>query len=116
MMRVRSAVLRGALWAVALAFPLAAICALLYRFPVPFAGYLSGPEAVPLALAAVVFYGLLGGFLTLLTAGALGGAAAYAIGRTDARRVRRLTLAFAGLIALLGVGLLAALDKLIGPW
>ena len=115
-MRVRSAVFRGALWAVTLAFPLAAICGLLYRFPVPFAGYLSGPEAVPLALMAVVFYGILGGFPALLTAGAIGGAAAYAIGRTDVRRVRRLTLAFAGLIALLGVGLLAVLDKVIGPW
>lgn len=116
MTRVRSAVLRGALWAVALAFPLAAICALLYRFPVPFAGYLSGPVAVPLALVAVVFYGILGGFPALLTAGALGGAAAYAIGRTDVRRVRRLTLAFAGLIALVSVELLAVFDKLIGSW
>ena len=108
--------LRGALWAVALAFPLAAICALLYRFPVPFAGYLTGPVAVPLSLVAVVFYGMLGGFPALLTAGALGGAAAYAIGRIDVRRVRRLTLAFSALIALLGVGLLAVLDRLIGPW
>ena len=108
--------LRGALWAVALAFPIAAICALLYRFPVPFAGYLTGPVAVPGALAAVVFYGVLGGFPALLVAGALGGAAAYALGRTAERRVRRLTLAFAGLIALLSVGLLAVLDKVIGPW
>lgn len=113
---MRSAVLRGALWAVVLAFPLAAICALLYRFPVPFAGYLTGLTAMPLALMAVLFYGVLGGFPALLAGGALGGAAAYALGRPDAQRVRRLTLAFAGLIALLGVGLLAVLDKLIGPW
>lgn len=44
---------------------------------------------MPLALVAVVFYGILGGFPALLTAGALGGAAARAIGRTDGRRVRR---------------------------
>ena len=108
--------LRGAFWAVALAFPLAATCALLYRFPVPFAGYETGLTAVPGAILAVVFYGVLGGFAALLAAGALGGAAAYALGRSDVQRVRWLTLAFAGLMALLGVGLLAVLDKFIGPW
>ncbi len=113
---VLSAVLRGALWATALAFPLAGICALLYRFPVPFAGYETGPAAVPAALLAVLFYGLLGGFPALLAAGALGGATAYSLGRPDAQRVRRLTLTLAGLVATLGVGLLAILDKLIGPW
>lgn len=116
MTQVRSDVLRGALWAVALAFPFAAICALLYRFPVPFAGYETGLIAVPGALVAVVFYGILGGFPALLAAGALSGAAAHTLGRPDVRRVRWLTLAFAGLTALLGVGLLAVLDKLIGPW
>jgi hypothetical protein len=108
--------LRGALWAAALAFPFAAICALLYRFPIPLSGYETGPAAMPAALVAVVFYGVLGGFPALLATGALGGAAAYALCRTNVRRVRRLTLAFAGLSALFGVGLLAVLDKLIGPW
>ena len=108
--------LRGALWAVALAFPLAAICALLYRFPVPFAGYETGPAAMPGALVAVVFYGVLGGFPALLSAGTLGGAMAYALGRPDVQRVRRLALTFAGPVATLGVGLLAVLDKLIGSW
>lgn len=114
--RVTPAVFRGALWAVALAFPLAAICALFYRFPVPFSGYRTGLVAVPGALVAVVFYGILGGFPALLTAGGLGGAAAHTLGRPDRQRVRRLTLVFTGLIALLAVGLLANLDKLIGPW
>lgn len=111
-----SAVLRGSLWAAALAFPIAAVCALLYRFPVPFAGYETGLAAMPGALVAVVFYGVLGGFPVLLAAGALGGAAAYVVGRPDARHVRRLALAFAGLVATLGVGFMAVLDKLIGPW
>lgn len=112
-----SAVLRGALWAVALAFPLAALCALLYRFPVPLVGYETGPEAIPGALLAVVFYGVLTGFFpALLAVGALGGAAAYALGKPDAQRVRRLALTFAGLVATLGVGFLAILDKLIGAW
>lgn len=113
---MRSAVFRSALWAVALAFPIAAICALLYRFPVPFAGYETGLTAVPGAFLAVVFYGLLGGFPVLLAAGGLGGAAAHTLAHPNAQRVRRLTLTFAGIVALLAVGLLAVLDKLIGPW
>lgn len=113
---MRSVVLRGAFWAVALAFPFAAICALLYRFPIPFAGYETGLVAMPGALMAVVFYGILGGFPTLLAAGALGGVAAYALGRPDVPRIRQFTLVFSGLVALLGVGFLAILDKLIGPW
>ncbi len=113
---VKMAVLPGAFWAVVLAFPFAAICTLIYRFPVPFGGYASGPAASLRALAAVLFYGILGGFPVLLVVGALGGAAAYALGRPEVGRIRRLTLAFSGLSALLGVGLLAILDKLIGPW
>lgn len=111
-----SAVLRGALWAVALAFPLAAICVLIYRFPVPFSGYESGLAAIPAALLAVVFYGLLGGFPALLVAGALGGATAYGLGRPNAHRVHWLTVTLAGLVATIGVVILAVLDKLIGPW
>lgn len=114
--QVTSAVLRGALWAVALAFPLAAICALIYRFPVPFVGYETGLTAVPGALLAVVFYGLLGGFPALLAAGGLGGAAAHTLARPDVPRIRNLTLAFSGIVALLAVALLAVLDKIIGPW
>ncbi len=106
----------GALGAVVLAFPFAAICALIYRFPIPFAGYASGTTAMLRALGAVVFYGILGGFPVLLVVGALGGVAAYFLGRPDLAHIRRLTLAFAGLTALLGVGFLAILDKLIGPW
>jgi hypothetical protein len=112
----RAAVLWGALWAVVLAFPFAAVCGLVYRFPIPFGGYASGPTAMLRALGAVVFYGLLGGFPALLVLGWLGGAAAYSLGRPELRRVHRLTLGFAALIALLGVVLLAILDKVIGPW
>lgn len=113
---MKSAVFRGTVAAVALAFPLAALCALVYRFPIPFSGYESGLSAVPAALVAVMFYGVLGGFIALFAGGALAGSAAYTIGNPDEQRVRWLTLTFAGLIALLGVGTLAILDKLIGPW
>jgi hypothetical protein len=63
---VRSSVLYDMLWAVGLVFPFAALCGLVYRFPVPFAGYLSGVMAMPLALLAVVVYGILGGFPALM--------------------------------------------------
>lgn len=113
---MKSAVIRGGIAAIVLAFPLAAICAFVYRFPIPFSGYESGLSAVPRALLAVLFYGVLGGFIALFTGGAFAGWAAYVIARPDDRRARRLTLAFAALVALLGVGTLAILDKLIGPW
>jgi len=111
-----SAVLRGAVWAVVLAFPFAAICALLYRFPVPFAGYAIGPDGILSALVAVVFYGLMGGFPGLLVAGALSGVSAYYLGRPDARRIHRLAFAFAVIVAAVGVGTLAILEEFIGPW
>jgi hypothetical protein len=71
--------LRGAIWAVVLAFPFAAMCVLVYRFPEPFGEYETGLTAVPRALGAVVFYGLFGGFPVLIAVGALGGSAAYAL-------------------------------------
>ncbi|MFN2567609.1 MAG: hypothetical protein ABR499_21655 [Gemmatimonadaceae bacterium] len=113
---VRSAVVRGALWAAGLAFPIAALCALTFRFPIPLGGYASGPQAVPLALMAVLFYGALGGFPALLMAGALGGWVAHALAAPDVRLVRRLTLLFGVGTASLGVLTLAVLDKLIGNW
>ena len=99
----------GALWAVALLFPFAGMCALLYRFPVPMAGYESGLAAVPRALGAVVFYGLLGGFPVILAAGAAGGMLAQTLGRGDTRRMHQLTLTFAAVAALFGVVLLVVL-------
>jgi hypothetical protein len=113
---VRSAVLRGAFWAVALAFPFAALCALVFRFPIPFGGYERGPGTVLHAVVALVFYGALGGFPALLALGALGGNFAPRLGRSEAARVRRLGLAFSALAALGSVLLLAVLDKVIGPW
>jgi hypothetical protein len=113
---MRLAILLGAASATLLAFPLAAICVLVYRFPVPFAGYASGIEAVVPVLLGVVFYGILGGFPLLATVGALGGWAAHRKGQPDQRTVRRLAVVFGGVAALLGVTFLAVLDKLIGAW
>ena len=113
---MRPAILWGVASAVLLAFPLAAICAILYRFPVPFAGYESGIGAVPHVMIAVVFYGVLGGFPLLAAAGALAGCVAHKRAEPDPRAVRRLALTFGAAAALVAVLLLAVLDKLIGAW
>lgn len=80
--RMARAMVTGAFWAVGLAFPLAAACALVYRFPVPMAGYANGPTSVPRVLLSVVFYGLLGGFPALLAAGAAAGGGGIRAGPT----------------------------------
>jgi hypothetical protein len=48
-------VFTGALIAVLATFPLAVLCAVVFRFPAPFVGYVGGPDAVRPALVAVVF-------------------------------------------------------------
>ncbi len=111
-----AAILWGAASATLLAFPFAAMCAVLYRFPVPFAGYVSGVGAVPSVLMGVAFYGILGGFPLLTAAGVLAGWAAHRKGQPDPRAVRRLAIGLGALAALLGVALLAVLDTLIGSW
>jgi len=114
--RMAQAMVKGAFWAVGLAFPLATVCALAYRFPLPMVGYATGRTSIPEVLLAVVFYGLFGGFPVLLVGGVAAGAVAYTLGQPDPQRVRRLVPALAGLVAAVGVGFLAILDKLIGPW
>jgi len=106
----------GIAWALLGVFPLAALAALCYRFPIPFSGYESGPMAVPRTLIAVVFYGLFGGFVVLAALGAAAGAAANLLARQDARLERRLVLAFALAGDLVAVLILAVLDKIIGKW
>ncbi|MEJ7741604.1 MAG: hypothetical protein WKF73_03055 [Nocardioidaceae bacterium] len=110
------AVVMGALWAVGLAFPLAAACALVYQFPVPLVGYRSGPSAIPGALAAVMFYGLWGVSRRCWRAGRRPARRHTRWANPTPRRVRQLVPALGGLVAALGIGLLAILDKLIGPW
>ena len=107
---------RGALFAIVLSLPLAALCALVYRFPVPFSAYESGVAAMPRAFGAAIFYGLLGGFVVLAIAGYLSGRLAMRLGAGDAQKAARLTLLFSGMVAFAGVFTLAILDKLIGPW
>ena len=102
--------------AIAFSFPLAGLCALLYRFPVPFAGYQSGVDWILIAMFASVFYGLLGGFVVLALGGYIGGLVAISLGKGNDRRTHRFVLVGSTIVALLGVFTLAILDKLIGPW
>lgn len=104
-------------WAVLSTFPIAALEALLYRFPVPLAGYLSGLSAVVPALISVLVYGtVLGGFILLA---GLGAGTGYVVKRLDfiepvhkRRVVRVVSVAFTALCLFV----LSILDKLIGPW
>ncbi len=106
----------GLVASVVLAFPSSAIVAAFYRFPVPFAGYQSGVEAIPLVLGAVVFYGLFGGFAFLAIAGLAAGVAADRWHSPNQRRTRSWTLALAAVAALMFSIFRATLDKVIGPW
>lgn len=98
------------------AFPIAALVALCFRFPIPFSGYESGPLAVPRSLFAVLFYGVWGGFVVLAVLGALGGVLARRLAGGDVGKTRRFTLGFALLVDLVAVLIFSVLDKIIGPW
>jgi hypothetical protein len=110
-----SAIAQGAVSPMLWSFPLAVASALLYRFPIPLAGYQSGADAVVPSLVAVGIYGLLGGFPLLATVGA---AAAWIVrSRTpDEKRVTYAIQAISFVIAAIGVTTMATLDYVIGPW
>ena len=55
--------IRDALYAIFFMFPAAGLMALVYRFPLPFGSYASGPAGVWDAMLATIFYGMVGGFL-----------------------------------------------------
>jgi hypothetical protein len=111
---IRMALL-GALIAIVGAFPLAASIALVYGFPVPFAGKMSGPEALIPSQFAVFMYGIIGGFGVLALAGALAGAIACKVG-PNPKSVAVLCVCLALLFSAGCLALLANLDLIIGPW
>jgi hypothetical protein len=97
--------------AIVASFPAAALTALVFRFPIPFAGYVSGPDGVLLSLYAVAFYGMLGGFVVQ---GVLGGVSILACGGEKSAWTRN--VAAAAVAAMPGVLVLSVLDWIIGPW
>lgn len=99
-----------------LAFPLAALIGLVYRFPVPFAGYLSGVEAVIPSMYAVIVYSFFGLLPTIFVLGAIAGS--FAPGERSRTTIfptkyEFVASLFSALIPLLGM---SVLDKIIGPW
>jgi len=108
---------KGAIVGITATVPLVLLCALLYRFPIPLGGYLSGSKAILPSLIAILFYGVLfGGFIVQALFGGLGGLLAEHIGGPDTHKIKRLCIAFSTIGALFGVLILAILDKIIGPW
>jgi hypothetical protein len=110
-----SAIAQGAVSPMLWSFPLAAASALLFRFPIPLAGYQSGVNAVIPSLIAVGIYGLLGGFPLLA---GVGGAAAWIVrSRTPHEKsVAYAIQAISFMIAVMGVTIMSTLDYIIGPW
>ena len=107
---------KGAVTGIVVTFPLAAICALVYRFPVPFTGYKSGLLAIIPALIGVFVYGLLGGFLVQALVGGFAGLLAEMYAGAMRKDIRRTRVVFCTIGAAVGVFVLAILDKFIGPW
>jgi hypothetical protein len=109
--------LRGAVLGVLATYPMAALCALFFRFPVPFGGYVSGPSGAVLSPLAVTIYGVMfGGFVVQGVLGGIAGRLARRRGRGNQRLTWRLCILYGAAASLPGVALLATLDKVIGPW
>ena len=106
----------GLLCSLLAVYPVVASLVLFYRFPFPFAGYLSGAEYVLPSLLAVLFYGIVcGGFLVL---GLLSAVASWLIWICNIRGRSELVFHIVSgiCVAFLCAGTLAILDKIIGPW
>lgn len=110
------AALHGAFWCVLFAFPGAVLLVSVWRFPIPFAGYRSGPGHAGHALFAAGFYIIIGGFVVLGALGAIAGLITRTLRPDDEREQKRLARIVTAVIALAAATLLAALDMIIGPW
>jgi riboflavin transporter FmnP len=76
----------GAATAVIATLPLAALVAPVFRFPIPFGSYMSGPRAVVPAPFGAAFYGVLGGFVVQALFRSIAGVIASRSGAPDRRR------------------------------
>jgi hypothetical protein len=106
-------ILLSALLTIVMAFPVAGVLALIFRFPVPFGGYVSGVSAVGPAMGGVLLYGLMGGFPLLAVLGGLAGAI---LARGKDKLPWKWIMLSCLLIDLVVLFVLAILDIIIGPW
>ena len=112
-----SSILCGAACSIAGTYPMAALFALLFRFPIPFGGYSSGVHAVWPSVVAVTVYGVMfGGFIVQALLGGVAGALALRHGGPSRRYSWRRCASYGVAASLPGVTALAVLDKVIGPW
>jgi hypothetical protein len=95
---------------------LAALTALVFRFPVPFYAYVSGARGMVPAFLGAIFYEALGGIVVQALLGGLGGVTGAHRGWPAHRQMHKLCIVFALICAELGVLTLATLDWMIGPW
>jgi hypothetical protein len=113
---VKRSLMEGCIAALIALFPVTALLAVLYRFPILFVGYASGLSAVFPSLIAIIFYGLFGAFPVAAALGAFGGAVAFKLAGSNQRKRWILLSIFSVVSALIVSGTLSVLDKIIGPW
>ena len=118
--------LKGAIIAVVSSLLLAILFAYLFRIPIPMGGYI-GPfgefstyhigvvEVLKSVFVAWVFYGMFGGFIILVSCGAITG---VIIGRKydGSNNKDRMIALWSTFITTILVFVLSTLDYIIGPW
>lgn len=107
---------RGAFVAVVGTFPITAVCAFAYRFPIPFVGYRGGVDAVMPALIGLFFYGLMGGILVQMTIGGAAGIIAVKMRPEPSSATVHWCDGLAICGASISVIWLAIADHVIGRW
>ena len=113
---MKQSVITGAIAALVGMFPAAFFLALFWKFPIPLGGMANGFEGAILTPLAVVFYGILGGFVVVPGLGALAGTLAFRIAHGDATKSKKLSVLFGVLCAFTAGVFINMLDKIIGPW
>ena len=115
-MKKSKAVTLGILSSFCSAFIATLLVTVFYRFPVPFAEqYATGREDAFTALLALLFYGILGGFIVVLAIGLLSSHLVCRFSSTEGKMKLEI-IGISASVNLLAVILLSTLDKIIGPW
>jgi len=110
------AAIAGAGIAVVSSIPLAGLIGLVFRFPVPMVGPVSGPDALLAGMIAAMIYGALGGVIVQAAAGSAAGTLSLMYAQRYGKNVAICVILGGVLSALPGLLLLSVLDWIIGPW